>query len=215
MPDTPRKSVMVSGASGGHEPRPARGGRGRHLPPGPLVSPQCLPPPAPHPARARGRHSVTRRISDRALHEKGGKKDQAHREANAGLVASVSVAREHSRTAKRGRAGRDLVRWRDVLRRRDLGAARRVPRVTGAPHAVQRTVACGQAAGSRKSGASGSTNISLRLPRRPPGRLRCSCRPRCRSPHLRWRCDRARLPTVRRQSAIAEIWHGRITPNTQ
>src|SRR5439155_4397623 len=68
---------------------------------------------------------------DRALREKGRKKDQEHTDEDTGAVSSLRLARQHSRAAKCHRAGCRAVRQRNIFRRRDLAEAGRAATVAG------------------------------------------------------------------------------------
>ena len=60
---------------------------------------------------------------------KSRKEDQPYQEEDAGSFPSLRLAREHSRIAERNRACRHLVRRRNILRRREMAAAKIEPTV--------------------------------------------------------------------------------------
>ena len=63
---------------------------------------------------------LARRIFHRALRQEGREKNPQYPQADVGVVSSLRLARQHSRTAKCHRAGRGAVRQRNIFRRRDL-----------------------------------------------------------------------------------------------
>jgi transcriptional regulator of acetoin/glycerol metabolism len=61
------------------------------------------------PIQARGRYSLTGRVSHRAYRQQGGEEDQEHRMENSGVVTRLRLARQHSPAAECGGKGCDPV----------------------------------------------------------------------------------------------------------
>ena len=103
-----------------HEPRPAGGDRGRHVPQRSLLSAERVSDRGAGAARARRRHPAAGRILHRSLRAQGGQDDPARQQADARSPALVSVAGQCARAAKRDRAVGDRVRHRRIHSRREL-----------------------------------------------------------------------------------------------
>src|SRR6266478_1069557 len=99
---------------GRHEPRPAGGDRGRHVPQRSVLPARRVSHRGAAAARARRRHPAARRVLHRSLRPQGWQDDPAGQHADARSPAVVSVAGERARAAKRNRAVGDRLRYRRI-----------------------------------------------------------------------------------------------------